>query len=101
MRALVVTTLFVIGCGGTADGSYDYASSKGAALYQQLCQSCHGETGEGGIGPKLQDTARGIDELRATIAQRMPANDPGQCMGDCADAISSFIVDGLASSALA
>jgi uncharacterized protein DUF1588/uncharacterized protein DUF1592/cbb3-type cytochrome c oxidase subunit III/AMP-activated protein kinase-like protein len=101
MRAAAVLAV-VAACGSAADdgGGYDYAASKGAALYRQLCQSCHGETGEGGIGPQLLDTPRTLDELRATIAMRMPANNPGQCDGACADDVAAFVKDGLTSRAL-
>ena len=92
----------MVGCGGRDDGDrgYDYAGSRGAALYADLCQVCHGEAGEGGLGPPLVDTPRGEDELRETIARRMPANDPGRCQGECASEIARFLKDGLTSTAL-
>src|SRR5258707_958434 len=83
------------------DGTYDYAHSKGAAIYQDTCQVCHGETGEGGLGPTLRDIGKSTDELAATISKFMPANAPGQCTGDCATETAAFIHDGLTSSALA
>jgi mono/diheme cytochrome c family protein len=95
-RSLLV---LVLACGGS-DAPYDYAGSKGAALYQGMCQVCHGEIGEGGLGPKLLDTRRSHDELVGAIEQRMPANNPGQCTGDCATEIAGFIKDGLTTSAL-
>jgi hypothetical protein len=83
------------------DGGYDYANSKGAALYQEMCQVCHGETGEGGLGPVLRDSKRSVGELERAIADRMPANAPGQCTGECASELAQFIRDGLTSRALA
>jgi hypothetical protein len=101
MRRIALVAAMILGCGNdSASGSYDYASSRGAALYQQMCQVCHGETGEGGLGPVLRDTPRKHHELRAAIEDRMPANNPGQCTGECATAIASFIRQGLTSSAL-
>ena len=99
--AMLGSAMLGAGCGGdsSSDG-YDYASSKGAALYQQMCQVCHGEAGEGGLGPPLQDTPLSRDKLRSAIEQRMPANNPGQCTGECASEIASFIRDGLTSRAL-
>ncbi|HEY5952483.1 MAG TPA: DUF1592 domain-containing protein [Kofleriaceae bacterium] len=83
------------------DGSYDYATSKGAALYQEMCQVCHGETGEGGLGPVLRDSKKSTGELESVIAARMPANAPGQCTGECASELAQFIREGLTTSALA
>ena len=100
MRALIATALLA-SCSSSSDGAYDYASSKGAALYQEQCQVCHGETGEGGLGPPLRDSPRSEGELAHIIAQRMPANAPGQCTGECASELASFIKDGLTTKALA
>jgi len=88
-------------CSSSGDGAYDYASSKGAALYQDQCQVCHGETGEGGLGPALRDSPRSEGDLAKIIAMRMPANNPGQCTGDCANELAAFIKDGLTTKALA
>src|SRR5258708_38079604 len=93
--------LLAIACACSHDaGPYDYASSKGAARYQDACQVCHGETGEGGLGPTLRDETKSTVQLAAIIATSMPANAPGQCTGDCATDIASFIKDGLTTSAL-
>jgi hypothetical protein len=103
MRAGIVLVVFaaLLGCSSARDGGYDYASSKGAALYAQMCSVCHGEIGEGGLGPTLLDTKRSHGELEAVIDARMPANNPGQCAGECAVEVAAFIKDGLTSGALA
>lgn len=100
MRLLVVAAVLA-GCGSSTEPPYDYAASRGAAIYQEMCGSCHGEIGEGGIGPALLDTPRSVDELRGAIAARMPSNNPGQCTGECADEVAAFIKEGLTSKALA
>ncbi|HSD88113.1 MAG TPA: DUF1588 domain-containing protein [Kofleriaceae bacterium] len=89
-----------MGC-SSGDGSYDYANSKGAALYQDMCQVCHGETGEGGLGPAIRDSRSSVGQLEHVISERMPANAPGQCTGECATELANFIHDGLNSKALA
>jgi len=96
---VAVAAVIAAGCAG-GDPSYDYANSKGAPLYQDMCQVCHGETGEGGLGPPLRDTTRSLDELESIIAARMPANAPGQCTGDCATATAELIKNGLTTQAL-
>jgi mono/diheme cytochrome c family protein len=65
-----------------------------------MCQVCHGEIGEGGLGPALLDSDHGVSQLRTIISARMPANNPGQCTGECADEIARFIKSGLTSAAL-
>jgi len=97
---VVVIALVAVGCSSGGDGSYDYAHSQGAAIYRASCQVCHGEAGEGGLGPALVDTTKSVDQLTSAISARMPANAPGQCTGDCATLTAQFIVDGLSSSAL-
>ena len=102
MRALLVGVAALgIACSSGGDGSYDYASSKGAALYQDMCQVCHGETGEGGLGPALRDSDRAVAKLESIISESMPANAPGQCTGECASELAQFIKDGLTTKALA
>ncbi len=99
-RLLCVAVSASAAC-SSSDGTYDYANSKGAALYQEMCQVCHGEAGEGGLGPVLRDSPRTLGELERVIADRMPANAPGQCTGECSSELAHFIREGLTSSALA
>src|SRR5262245_14809907 len=99
-RALVVAAC-LMACGGDRDAPYDYATSHGAAVYQEMCSVCHGEIGEGGLGPKLLDTKRSVGELTTAIGERMPQNNPGQCTGACAEEVAAFIKDGLTTRALA
>lgn len=100
MRRLAALALISAACGsGSGDPGYDYGS-EGARLYTELCAVCHGEAGEGGLGPVLQDTDRDEAYLASAIDGRMPANDPARCTGDCADKIAAFIREGLTSDAL-
>ena len=99
-RSLLAAALGIAACSGGSGGGYDYAHSKGAALYQDQCQVCHGEMGEGGLGPQLRDSPRSRDDLASIIAATMPQNAPGQCTGDCANELADFIHDGLTSKAL-
>src|SRR5690242_18830876 len=99
VRATWAVAVGLAACSGGDDAPYDYAS-RGAQLYGEMCQVCHGETGEGGLGPRLLDTKRSHTQLRDAIATRMPANNPGQCTGECAEQIATFIKEGLTTSAL-
>ena len=90
------------GSGGPGSGgAYDFANSPGVPPYQQMCQVCHGESGEGGLGPALRDTTRSLDDLTAIISERMPANQPGSCTGDCAKNTAELIANGFTTSGLA
>src|SRR5664279_2873736 len=99
MRGVLIVMGFAA-C-SSSNAPYDYAHSKGAAIYQDTCQVCHGETGEGGLGPKLRDLDKSVDDLAQVIGQRMPPNAPGQCSGDCATELAQFVHDGLTTKALA
>ncbi len=98
-----VKTLLVLALGaGCASGKrtqYDYGS-EGSALFTEMCAVCHGEVGEGGIGPTLMDTPKAKATLAETIEGSMPTSDPTRCQGECAELIADFIVNGLTSSAL-
>lgn len=49
----------------------------GPAIYRQDCAACHGEQGEGGIGPRLWGTSLAVNEIIARVygghADGMPA----------------------------
>lgn len=98
MRALVVGAILASAC--SSGGPYDFAHSPGAVTYQDRCQVCHGEAGEGGLGPRLRDRDRDPGDLAKYIAANMPPAAPGSCTGDCARQVADFIHDGLTSSGL-
>lgn len=83
-----------------ADGAVGEVAN-GAALYARMCASCHGEAGEGGRGPRLQDWSRGYEALRRPIGTSMPSGNPAACTGECPDRIASFILSELNTRALA
>jgi len=67
--------------------------SKGRDLYRQQCAKCHGKEGEGVKG-KYEPALRGdwsIDKLARYISKNMPEDNPGQCSGPDAEAVSQFI----------
>jgi cytochrome c len=42
-------------------------SYRGQIVYSQACAGCHGATGEGGVGPKLQGNAISLAAAKAQI----------------------------------
>lgn len=71
-----------------------------AARYAAQCAECHGEIGEGGLGPRLIDLDAAHPELVAVIHESMPQSDPTQCTDGCAEALATFIEERLTSDAL-
>lgn len=55
-RALLLVALLVIAgsaCSSRADGPL----ADGKSVYADVCSACHGASGEGGVGPALDDVA--------------------------------------------
>ena len=74
----------------------------GQTFYNDQCQSCHGEFGEGndllGI-PSLLDPICNVcdsrDALIEFIHTQMPVNSPEQCTEECAELAADFILNDL------
>jgi hypothetical protein len=76
-----------------ADGDID----EGRRIYKTSCASCHGEKGEGGVGPKLCAGAAcsckdcgSHAELAASIEADMPPE--GHCDAKCSADVAAFIL---------
>lgn len=76
-----------MGAGGSGPGS------TGQALYAELCATCHGTKGEGGIGPSLRGWGKGESVLVSTIASSMPKGNVGKCTGTCASDVAAYILE--------
>ncbi len=70
----------------------------GSVIYRQDCSACHGERGEGGIGPELSDTDLSVNEIVAQVygghAEGMPAFAgalDGRQVRDVAHFIKTFV----------
>ena len=72
------------------DGSSSFDSLR---AWNTLCAGCHGDEGQGGIGPELAGTTRTFEELRDAIDVRMPPEDPTLCVGECAEGLAQFILE--------
>ena len=46
---VVLTMAVLVGCGGPGDDPL----AAGRSVYGDVCSACHGDTGEGGVGPSL------------------------------------------------
>jgi len=102
---LFSSALAAVGCAkGTADedgGRPDVSHLDGAALYASHCAACHGEVGEGGVGPTLIDWDRDEDTLIDIVEVRMPTTNPTACDEACATAVARYVIAAFTSEALA
>src|SRR3954465_3561794 len=67
----------------------------GAAIYQKLCASCHGDKGQG-VPDKYDEPLhgnRGVEGLAKRIARTMPDDDVGACVGDDAREVAAYIYE--------
>ena len=67
LTALVCSAALAAGCGGgssggsTGGGGSGGGTPDGAALFSDKCSGCHGDQGQGGVGPNLQESAKAGD----------------------------------------
>ncbi|MEM8666791.1 MAG: DUF1588 domain-containing protein [Planctomycetota bacterium] len=74
---------------------------RGAALYVEQCQDCHGAKGEG-VEDSYADPLTGdltIGELTELISDTMPEGEPEACVAEDAKAVSAFIYESFYSEA--
>lgn len=66
--------------------------STGAQIYQQRCASCHGAEGEGTDEyPRSLAGDRSVAQLATFIAEKMPEDDPGTCVGEDAERVAAYL----------
>jgi|SRR6056297_269479 len=99
---LVGMMVFVGGPGASPTGAGAAETSAGLALdgerlYAATCAPCHGDVGQGGVGPALDGSAgvarlrpEHIDELVRRGGERMPAVGPGWGEAEV-QAVSAYI----------
>ncbi len=66
----------------------------GEQIYRKQCASCHGANGEGSkkySNPLVGD--RHVGDLAKVIAETMPDDNPGACVGADADKVAAYIYD--------
>lgn len=99
--ASVVVALFVCAAsfGAVAARAADQRSGEavrsGAAIYKQLCASCHGPKGEGVKAHYPQPLAgdKSVAELAELITRTMPEGEPEKCTGQDAERVATYIYD--------
>lgn len=111
----LLLALALVGCGGedvprdagpgrdaplAHDAGTRSSGESAAQLYGRLCASCHGELGEGGLGPSLVDSPRSVEELTTIIDERMPQGAPNRCDGLCPRTLAEYILATFTTSAL-
>ena len=65
LLSLVVAAIVVSACGGSNESS---APRTGREIYVDSCQTCHGRSGEGFVGPSLIDSAARYPDVADEIA---------------------------------
>lgn len=90
MAALAV--LFC-GCGDGKNGGAGASSARldGAEIYAEQCASCHGDFGQGRLGPAVANLSHDRAILVEIIDTRMPADNPARCVGDCAKQVADYV----------
>jgi len=87
----ITTILFLHMAVLAQDGDPD----NGAILFSQKCSVCHGESGQGGIGPSLIGCSRcnSADSLFDKIDSDMPFGNPTDCIDTCARDTAAYIFE--------
>ncbi len=80
------------GCSKSSEPSPVGDVVQGETLYKELCASCHGPRGQGGVAPSLRDFSRGEATLTRIIDERMPLGAPDKCNGECPPSIAKYIL---------
>lgn len=88
------------GSGGSGASASLTPSERGGQVWINQCAVCHGEVGEGGIAPPVNEWVRGEDTLVEHVAAFMPEQNPEQCVGECASDVARFILTELTPQAL-
>lgn len=90
--ALALHAVATAACSGDPDQEGGEGDAKnGAALYAEMCASCHGNAAEGGLGPRLVPWSRSYDDLVSAISGTMPKGDPDKCDAECAADIATYL----------
>lgn len=92
--------IFLVACGSPGQDSEpaDPASvQRGAQIYSQQCESCHGDSGQGSgafpaLTPEYCDVCDTPTQLSKVIAQTMPLGND-LCVGQCATDVAAYITD--------
>ena len=66
-------------------------AERGAVLYENECSSCHGTSGEGGIGPPLADSGLDEVEIASVIARGGGGMPPAIVTGQNAEDVSAYV----------
>jgi mono/diheme cytochrome c family protein len=67
--ALVVgAALLLVACGGGEEEAAYVPPKTGPAIYKTFCATCHGQSGQGFVGPSLVDSAVKYPDVASEIA---------------------------------
>jgi cytochrome c550 len=66
-------------------------AERGAVLYENECSSCHGTSGEGGIGPPLADSGLDEVEIASAIERGGGGMPPAIVTGQNAEDVTAYV----------
>ncbi len=94
LRQLIILFLALLPHHGGAQTAQT-TQRTGAAIYTELCVSCHGDSGQGVAG-KYDESLYGeksVAALARYIDRTMPEEAPEKCVGEDAHAVAQYIFD--------
>jgi cytochrome c550 len=98
--ALVVVAVFLLAqwpifepstSASESGGTLLTGAERGAVLYENECSSCHGTSGEGGIGPRLADSGLDDVEIAAAIERGGGGMPPAIFTGRNAEDVTAYV----------
>jgi hypothetical protein len=101
MQRLAALVSFLFLAVAAAQVSFAGPGQTGEQIYRQKCATCHGASGEGTDDhyPRALIGERSVASLSRLIAKTMPEDAPGECVGEDADRVATYIYESFYSKA--
>jgi mono/diheme cytochrome c family protein len=93
--AMLASLWLAAGAWGALAASAEGQTPAGGQIFQRLCASCHGPSGEG-TKDEFPEPLAGkmpLDELARYIDKMMPKKAPQECVGEESRAVAAYIYD--------
>jgi hypothetical protein len=91
----IISAIIVVGCFSLTAYAQTGDVESGEQIFQQSCAVCHGDNGEGRIGPTLIgcNVCDSVESLFNKIEPDMPSTNPSSCVDQCAWDVATFIFE--------